>query len=93
MGRTVEELGKSLTALEFAEIMTVMPELAAQHPAMMAGGLVASVLANVNRGRDTPPFVPGDFLPDPWGEAEDGAPTAADFVAALNPTSPGPRHG
>lgn len=87
MGRTVQELGETLSALEFAEIMTVMPELASQHPAMMAGGIVASVLANVNRGRETAPYAPADFLPGTRRDTpEEGS--AADFVAALNPERP-----
>lgn len=28
-----------------------------------AAGLVASVLANINRGKDTPPFIITDFTP------------------------------
>ena len=87
MGRTVEDLGNTMTALEFAEIMTVMPELSAHHPATLAGGIVAATVANVNRGKDTPAFRPGDFLPDPFApDPEEGS--AADFVAAF-----GGRHG
>lgn len=89
MGRTVGELGETMSAREFAEVMTVMPELAAQHPAMMGAGIVAALLANVNRGKDARPFAPADFLPDPF--AAPSAPeqgSAADFVAALEP-----RHG
>ena len=93
MGRTPGELAESITALEFAEIMTVMPELAAQHPAMMAGGIVAAVLANVHRGKDVSPFAPRDFLPDPWTTSRPEEGSAADFVAALNPPRPEPGRG
>lgn len=90
MGRTVGELGDSMTALEFAEVLNVMPELAAQHPAMQGAGIVAAVLANVNRGKDTAPFAAADFLPDPWVDRTPAQGTAADFVAALAPQA---RHG
>ena len=93
MGRTPGELAESITALEFAEIMTVMPELAAQHPAMMGAGIVAAVLSNVNRGKDAPARVPADFLPDPWTPRVPQEGSAADFVAALNPTRPEPGRG
>lgn len=88
MGRTPGELGETLTALEFAEIMHVLPELAVQTPAMQGAGIVAAVLANVHRGKDTAPFRAADFLPDPWTDRAPQQGSAADFIAALEP-----RHG
>ena len=82
MGRTVGELGDSMTALEFAEVLNVMPELAAQHPAMQGAGIVAAMLANVNRAKDGPSYGPRDFLPDPFA-AEPEEPDVAAFVAGI----------
>lgn len=33
-------------------------------------GVVASVIANANRGENTEPYSPNDFLP-PWGQDDD----------------------
>lgn len=87
LGRTVEELGETMSAAEFAEHLAVMgPALHGQDPALLAGGIVAATVANCHRGRDVAPFTPADFLPERAGgrPPEEPVPgTAADFVAAL----------
>jgi hypothetical protein len=48
-------------------------------------GTVASVVANVNRGKDTPPYKPNDFIPwaqeTPEPQAEVSTPTPAAVAA------------
>jgi hypothetical protein len=37
-------------------------------------GTLASVIANVNRGKDTPPYKPNDFIP--WAQEPQAEPSA-----------------
>ena len=46
----------------------------------LAAGLIASTLANVNRGRDTQPFSALDFAPFVKPHEPETEPTSADFV-------------
>lgn len=83
LGRTLEELGETCSAQEFG----LWQALYADDPwgparAELVGGVIASTIANVNRGKDTEPFKPLDFMPyahlaRPAAPAAE--PTSADF--------------
>lgn len=83
-----------MSASEFAEHLVVHgPLLAGQTDALLAGGIVAATVANCHRGRDTPPFTPGDFLPvraggTPPEAAREGS--AADLASLIDGAA---RHG
>lgn len=64
LGMTVGELERRLTAREFAEWI----EFYRVHPFVtervdLMGGIVASTIANVNRGKGSRPLKPSDFMP------------------------------
>jgi hypothetical protein len=63
-GCSVAELGERITAEEFGHWWALyLQEPWAEARADIAAGMIAATLANVNRGRDTPPFKPLDFAP------------------------------
>lgn len=64
LGRTVQELGETLTAEEFAMWQAeYQREPWGEFRIDLAGGVMASTLANVHRGKDTQPFTPVQFMP------------------------------
>ena len=81
MGRTLDELGRTCSAEEFG-LWAALYEVEPWGPLRddLAAGVIASTIANVNRGKDSPVFKPADFMPimhpaEPVQEA-----TGADFA-------------
>ena len=85
LGRTLEELGHTCSAQEFG-LWQAAYEAEPWGPfrTELAAGVVASTIANVNRGRDSEPFTPLDFMP--YAKAmqtsapPEPEPTGADFL-------------
>ena len=74
LGCSRRELLGSLTARELAEWMAyeMLEPFGAPAHAFNAG-VVASTLGNVNRARDSEPFVPEDFTPQIYRKPKDEA--------------------
>jgi hypothetical protein len=83
MGRTVDELQSVMSSAEFGEWVAYYSiEPFGERIDDLRTGTVASVVANVNRGKDTKPYMPLDFIP--WAkEPVDEAPPPAENIAAL----------
>ncbi|MGK0663645.1 phage tail assembly protein T [Serratia marcescens] len=65
-GRTVAEAQERLSLSEFRLWMKYRNKYGSLNPMMRTewgAALVASTIANVNRGKDTPPFLITDFAP------------------------------
>ena len=62
---SVSRAQKEIDSREFAEWLAfdrVEPQ--GEFRADLRAGIIAAVIANVNRGRGTPAFKPADFMPD-----------------------------
>lgn len=83
MGRTVAELQDAMTAAEFGEwIAFYSIEPFGERIEDLRTGITASVIANVNRAKDTPPYKASDFIP--WAqEPVKTGPPPAEAIAAL----------
>lgn len=65
-GRTIAEAQERLSLPEFRVWLRYREKYGGFNPMLRtewAAALVSSVLANVNRGKDTPPFKLSDFAP------------------------------
>ncbi|HBN5338379.1 TPA: phage tail assembly protein T [Enterobacter cloacae] len=65
-GRTIAEAQEFISIREYQVWAAYRSKYGSLNPMMRtewAAGLVASVLANINRGKDTPPFTITDFTP------------------------------
>lgn len=82
MGRTVAELQRSMSSAEFGEWVAFYSiEPFGDRVADLRAGVVASTVANVNRGKDSPVLAPIDLIP--WAqEAKPDTPPPPEAVAA-----------
>lgn len=85
MGRTLQELGETMSAEEFA-MHQADERINPSGPERLdlAAGIVAATMANCNRARDAEPFKPSDFMPYAHPAEEPQQASAAEFVSALN---------
>lgn len=84
LGRTVNELQRSMTSAEFGEwIAFYSLEPFGDRVDDLRTGIVSSVIANVNRGPNVPAFAPIDFVPWAQDQAKPSGPPPAEAVAAL----------
>lgn len=85
MGRTLQELGETMSAEEFA-MHLADDRLNPSGPERLdlAAGIVAATMANCHRGKDAEAFKPADFMPYAQPEQAPQEATAADFIGALN---------
>jgi hypothetical protein len=82
MGRTVDELQRTMTSAEFGEwIAYYSIEPFGERIEDLRAGTVASTVANVNRGKDTRPYAPLDFIPWAKEPVEDKPPPAENIAA------------
>ena len=83
LGRTLEELGQTCSAQEFG-LWQALYEADPWGPLRedLAAGVIASTLANVNRGKDVTPFTALDFMPYVRAERDANAPPAAPLTGA-----------
>lgn len=92
LGRTLEELGQTMSAAEFGlHLADFQRRPWGDTVVELMGGVVASTIANVNRGKDTQPFRASDFMPlfaheqEPEPEVRsDGASFFAEVLARQN---------
>ena len=86
LGRTLQELEESCTAHEFALWMALY-EAEPWGPVRedMAAGVIASTIANVNRGKDQAAFKPLDFMPLIKQPEKQEEATSADFLREFLP--------
>ncbi len=64
---TRDELLDRMTAEEFYQwYMLEQLEPFGEYGAWLRTGVIASTLANINRGKDTSPFAPLDFMPEAY---------------------------
>lgn len=89
MGRTLAELGETMSADEYAlhladdQISPWGPERMADLPA----AIVATVFANAHKGKDAPAFKLADFMPlshESEPDVEPDEQSIADFVRLVN---------
>lgn len=84
LGRTVDELQRSMSSAEFGEwIAYYSIEPFGDRMEDLRAGVVASVVANVNRGKDTPAFAPLDFVPWAQEPAKPAGPPPPEAMAAV----------
>lgn len=83
MGRTVAELQDAMSSAEFGEwIAYYSIEPFGERMDDLRAGVVSATIANVNRGKDTQPYKPLDFVP--WAqEPEVKAKPSAEAMASL----------
>lgn len=71
----MQELEASMTAAEFGDWMALYAvEPWGEWRGDLQAGVVAATVANCNRGKDAPPFKPGDFIPRLAGDARETGP-------------------
>lgn len=81
LGRTLEELGRSMSAYEFGLWQAAYAaEPWGEWRTDFAGGMVAATIANVNRARNSPSYTPADFMPR--FDRQDDAPATPEQLAA-----------
>lgn len=84
---TVADLQLRMSSAEFGEWKAYYSlEPFGDRIADIRMGTLASVIANVNRGKDTPPYKPNDFIP--WAQEhevaiEDKAPSAEAIAVSV----------
>lgn len=85
MGRTLQELGDTMSAEEFA-MHLADDRLNPSGPERLdlAAGIVAATMANCHRGKEAPAYTPSDFMPYAKPDEAPQEATAADFIGALN---------
>lgn len=83
LGMSVRRAQAEIDSAEFGEwIAFYSLEPFGDRTADYRAGVVASTIANVNRGKDTPAFGPVDFIP--WAQPpKDETPPQPEAVAAL----------
>jgi hypothetical protein len=83
LGMSVRRCQQEISSAEFGEwIAFYSIEPFGDRYADLRAGVVASTVANVNRGKDTPPFSPLSLIP--WAqEPKDDTPPPAEAVAAM----------
>lgn len=70
-----------MTLLEFSALMDRFRER--EELAFLRAGIVASVIANVNRDPKHEPFTPQDFMPIPRKDTSTHEPTQEEAMASL----------
>jgi hypothetical protein len=84
MGRTVEELQNAMSSAEFGEWIAFSSiEPFGDNIEDLRTGITASVVANCNRSKDTPPYKPLDFIPWAQEPVVKSGPPPAEAIAAL----------
>lgn len=83
LGMTVAELSQRMDSRELSEWMAYFGiEPFGEERADLRAGIVASTIANVNRGKNTNPFAPKDFMPN-FGKPKEQTPEQMKTVAKL----------
>jgi hypothetical protein len=84
MGRTVDELGATMSPQEFlAHHADFQREPWGSRMVVVMLAQVCAILCNVNRGKDTPAFTPADFLPGQRDAPVASPTTFSDLTATL----------
>jgi len=83
LGMSVARCQLEISSAEFGEWIAYQAlEPFGDRVADIRMGTIASVIANTNRGKDTPPFKPLDFVPWAAGPKQESAPPPPEAIAA-----------
>src|SRR5262249_45103145 len=85
LGMTVGEIESRMTSAEYAEGLAFMSlEPIGDARADLGAGIIASTIANVNRGKKQKPFTVSDFMPNFDGSRQDSKGLSARLRATLS---------